>query len=184
MLMDFGEFLKRLNDEEVAYLQLEGNEHYVYAVANGDYTFHFSVQTQDEEVIDIHARKMEWIQKHVVEFEYVMPPTFVRTAVDNRVEIVEDPIAFGILYETCDQCQEEHLADVRPKMDLLVDGKFAQRVTEEYCPECGTPMIDRTTVSQPRLYEWRRFNEDAPPEDQFEITETDINSKTWEHSRV
>jgi hypothetical protein len=169
VLKDLGEFLKRADgDNEVAYLERVDEDLWVYALPNLHYTFHFSVHTSDGEIEKIQARNMEWIKKHAPVFEYVQPPDFVRDAVEERVELVEDPDALAVLKDTCVRCQEEYLVDVTPKTDLLIDGYYAQRMIEEYCPDCGQPLIQRSTFHPPK---------------QYDSEEVDISEYTWRHAR-
>jgi hypothetical protein len=183
LLKDLGEFLKEANGDKAARVERGDQQLWVYALPNANYTFHFSVRTENGTVKKIQARNMEWVTDHVRLFEYVEPPSVVRNAVDERVELVEDPNALAILNEECVKCQKEHLADVTPKIDLLIDGYYAQRVIEEYCPDCGQPLTQRQTFQPPRQYEAAFHNENAPPEHQFEPEAVDISEYTWEHAR-
>ena len=183
-LKELGDFLERENGDEVAYLEHGDSDVWVYGLQNSKYTFHFSVQTGDDEIEKIQARNTEWIKEHVGSLEYVEPPVFVREAVDSRVEFVEDPHALCPLNYTCDNCGSEYSVDVTPKMDLVVDGYYVQRFIEEYCPECGEPMIERVTFDQPGRYQVDYFREDVPAEDQVDLKEeVEITDYTWRHAR-
>ncbi|WP_336327594.1 hypothetical protein [Halovenus sp. HT40] len=172
VLKEFAEFLKRANGDEVAYLQRGDEDIWVYALPKLKYTFHFSIQSEDGEVKKIQARNLDWIDKHVAVFEYVEPPTVVSDTVEERVELVEDPDALAVLKDTCVRCQEEYLVDVTPKIDLLIDGYYAQRMIEEYCPDCGQPLIQRSTFHPPKQYQ-----------EEFQQEEIDISEYTWKHAR-
>lgn len=173
VLKELGEFLKRANgDDEVAYLQRGDEDIWVYALPKSKYTFHFSIHSKSGDVEKIQARNMDWIDKHVAVFEYVEPPGFVSDTVSECVELVEDPDALAILDDTCIRCQEEYLVDVTPKIDLLIDGLYAQRIVEEECPDCGQPLISRHTFQPPKQY-----SEDFLDEGEG------ISNYTWRHSR-
>jgi len=172
VLKELGEFLKRANGDEVAYLQRGDEDLYVYALPNSKYTFHFSIQSKSGKVEKIQARNMEWVDKHVAVFEYVEPPGFVRNTVGERVELVEDPDALAVLEDECARCMEEYVVDVTPKVDLLIDGLYAQRIVEEKCPDCGQPLISRHTFQPPKQY-----SEDLVDEGES------ISDYTWRHAR-
>ena len=177
ILKELAEFLAEADGDTVAHLNVDSGEFWVYALPNADYTFHFSVQTQGEDVVDIQARPLDWVLNHVQLFDYVEPPVFVREAVVKRVELVEDPNALATLDERCVMCNEEYSADVTPKIDLLIDECYGQRIIEEYCPECGQSLIQRKTFNPPRQYAAELHNENADP------GEVDISNYLWKHAR-
>ncbi|WP_256546702.1 hypothetical protein [Halobellus inordinatus] len=175
--------MKKANGDKVGYLASGAEDIWVYALPESNYTFHFSVHTKDGRVVKIQAREIEWITDHAADFEYVKPPDFVRDVVKERVEIVVDPNALAILEDNCVRCQKEYLVDVTPKIDLLIDGRYAQRVIKEYCPDCDQPLIQRKTFQPPKQYAAEFHNDNAPPEHRFDLEEVDISSYTWEHAR-
>ena len=132
-----------------------------FSFHNGGYGFIFSVQTKDEKVVDIQARQIEWVRRNLGLGEFVEPPDYVGEAVEERVEFREDPNALAVLDARCVRCQEEYFEDVTPKIDLVIDGYYAQRIIEEYCPDCGRPLIQRRTLNPPHQYEPERYNENT-----------------------
>jgi len=126
---------------------------------------------------------MEWIRRHLGFDKYMEPPEFVKEAVGERVEFVEEPNAVTFMNQECEKCREEYLVDVAPKIDLLIDGYYAQRIIEEYCPDCGLPLIERNTFNPPRQYDMEFHNENSPAKHQFDPEELDISNYTWEHAR-
>jgi len=167
MLKELGEFLEKANGEQVAYLESRDENIWMYALPNSDYTFHFSVHTKDGEVQRIQARRLEYIQCDLPLVDYMEPPGFVRDAVDQRVEIIEDPDALAVLEDECIRCMESYVVTVMPKADLLIDGCYSQRLIQKSCPDCGQPLVQRKTWQPPQSYE---------------TSEVDL-SKTWSHGR-
>ncbi|WP_159903654.1 hypothetical protein [Salinirussus salinus] len=186
ILKRLGEFLSKTDRDTVAHLPAtvgREEEVWVYSLDNANYGFFFSVHTKDGKVVDIQARRMEWIRRHLGFDKYVEPPDFVKEAVSDRVEFVEDPNALAILDTECVKCNEEYQVDVTPKIDLLIDGRVGQRMIEEYCPDCGYSLTQRQTFNPPKQYEAEFHNENAPPEHQFDPEEVDISAYTWKHAR-
>jgi hypothetical protein len=178
--------MQETGKEKAAYIrrQEENQEVYFYALENGGYTFHFLVGTENEKVVDIEAKRVQWILDNLDIREYVEPPDFVCNAVDERVEIREDPFACCKLDDECGSCGKNYFEDVTPKMDLLIDGGYMQRFIEEYCPECGETLIERRTFGRPMMYDLDYCLELRSDEERDDfIEELDITDYTWRHSR-
>lgn len=167
-MKEFAEFLNRADGDKVAYMAVDGVEFWVYAYPNAGYTLHFAVQTQGCEVVELNSCELDWVMEQSPVFEFVNPPSFVSEEVERRVEVVEDPDAVTQLGKECVRCQEDYLVTVTPKLDLLIDGCYAQRIIEEYCPECGQPLVQRKTYPNPSEYE-----------DHY----VDVTEHTWRHAR-
>ena len=186
ILKRLGEFLSKTDRDTVAHLPAtRGREQevWVYSLDNANYSFYISVHTKDEEVLDIQARRMEWIRRHLGFDKYVEPPDYVKEAVDERVEFVEEPNALTFMDQECVKCQEEYVVDVAPKIDLVIDGYYAQRIIEEYCPDCGQALIERDTFNPPRQYEMAFHDDNVSSRHRFDPEEVDISKHTWEHAR-
>jgi len=166
----FAEFLSKADGDQVAYLETDGIDFWVYALPNNDCTLHFAVQTRDGEVVELNSCELDWVIDQSPVFEFVEPPQFVAEEVENRVGVAEEPDELTQLGKECVRCQKDYLVTVTPKLDLLIDGCYAQRIIEEYCPECGHPLIQRKTYPEPGSYE--DIEEDA-----------DLSEYTWRHAR-
>ncbi|EMA11564.1 hypothetical protein SAMN05443574_103298 [Haloarcula vallismortis] len=178
ILKHLAEFLGKTDRDTAAHLSEDDKdaEVWIFSLHNADYGFIFSVHTEDEKVVDIQARDREWILQHLRFDEYVEPPGFVREAVEERVEFAEDPDALATLEDNCLMCSKEYKVQVTPKIDLLIDGWYAQRVIQEYCPECDRSLTQKKTFNPPRQYETG-----SPYE--FSSEEADITEYTWRHAR-
>lgn len=177
-----GEFHSETKEGKIAYnpsAPLDERETWVYALRNGGYTFYFSAHRTNGQGMDIVARRPAWIRRFLAthKIEYVdEPPKEVATAVDERVAIAEEPLEVTPLQTQCSGCGAEYLVDVLPKMDLQIDGRMAQRVVEEYCPDCDTAMISKTTYEPNHTYAHEIT--DLDPDD-FDDSDVEI----WEHAR-
>ena len=150
---------------------------------DGEHGLIFSVHTNERQVTNIRAREHDWLFDRLDDGDFVDVPQFIRNEIDERVEIVEDPRDIAILDDNCVRCQIDYRADVIPKVDLQIDGLLAQRIIQEYCPECGGHLVNRRTINPPEQYtmEWQK---DFVPEAQFEPEEVDLSDHTWEHARI
>jgi len=175
-------FHSQTSDGNVAYNQsteLDKEEKWVYAKENGGYTLFFSVHRVDGAITEITGRRLEWIRRFLAmhDVEYVnTTPEQVADAVDERVEIVEEPLDVTPLKTSCSGCGADYLVDVLPKMDLKIDGLRAQRVIEEYCPKCETPMVHKATCESKAPYSL-----DLAGFDPADFDDSDVN--IWEHAR-
>ena len=189
MFKRFGEFLAK-TDRTTALLLPDtadtNGDIWVFSMHtdDGEYGLIFAVHTAEEQVTNIRAREHNWIFRHLDDGDFADAPQFIRGEIDERVEIVEDPRDLAILKDTCARCQIDYLADVVPKVDLQIDGLYAQRIIREYCPECGGPLGNRRTINPPQEYTMEWHTEVVEPEDQLDPEEVDLSDHTWEYARI
>jgi len=173
----FTVFLHEIADGNIAYnpgTEEDEERHWVFNWKNGGYNFNFVVHDRrDRRGLQIYAKDIQWIGSFVYhhDVEYVEEPCeTVRELVSESVEIREEPLDIGVMDKYCPSCSTLHEVKVMPKMDLVIDGKPAQRIFEETCRECGESFVEKKTYNIRRQGEYPKRREELDADELWEFS--------------
>jgi len=145
-------FLHETSEGKVAFspsTEKDTGRHWLFNWENSGFNFNFVVHDRDGVLgYEIYAKDSNWIGRFLYnrEIEYVEEPCEeVRELVSDSVEIRDLPDTTVSFKKRCSNCDAVFIGDVRPKIELMIEGEPRQQVFEETCPTCGEKLVEKKT---------------------------------------